>query len=210
MVIAADRQAGADHPALCARPSASRPMLRQLIEAERQDAIDLSNRISVETHTASFRTTRGYTVVAALLDEIAFWPTEDSANPDTEIISAIRPSMATIPSAMLLCASSPYSRKGALWEIYHRYFAQPGPVLVWQAGTRCMNPWSRPASSPPSMRRTRVGRSRIRCSFRNDIETFVSREAIESRHQLRALEYPSCSGVAMSALSILRAAPTTR
>ena len=29
---------------------------------------------------------------------------------------AIRPAMATVPGAMLLCASSPYARKGALWR----------------------------------------------------------------------------------------------
>ena len=75
------------------------PMLRQLIEAERQEGIDLSNRITIEVHTASFRTVRGYTVVAALLDEIAYWPNnEDSTSPDYEIVNAIRPAMATIPN----------------------------------------------------------------------------------------------------------------
>ena len=93
------------------------PMLTRMIEAERQEAVDLNNRISIEVHTASFKTTRGYTIVAALLDEIAFWPTDpDSADPDGEVVSAIKPAMATIPNAMLLCASSPYARRGALWE----------------------------------------------------------------------------------------------
>ena len=49
-------------------------------------------------------------VVAALLDEVAFFPTDDGANPDYDILDAIRPGMATIPNAMLLCASSPYAR----------------------------------------------------------------------------------------------------
>ena len=53
-------------------------------------------------HTCSFRTTRGYTVVAACCDELAFWRGEDSSNPDDEIINAIKPAMATIPNAMLL------------------------------------------------------------------------------------------------------------
>lgn len=50
---------------------------------------------------------RGYTVVAALCDELGFWAGEASAEPDVEIINAVRPAMATIPNAMLLCASSP-------------------------------------------------------------------------------------------------------
>ena len=62
-----------------------------------------------------FRAVRGYTVVAALCDEIAFWPVDtDAANPDTEILAALKPAMATIPTAMLICMSSPYAKKGSL------------------------------------------------------------------------------------------------
>ena len=88
------------------------PMLRQLVEAERLEGIDLSNRITIEVHTCSFRTVRGYTILAALCDEMAFWLGEDSSNPDAEVVAAIKPAMATIPNAILLCASSPYARKG--------------------------------------------------------------------------------------------------
>ena len=85
-------------------------MLKPLIENETAESVDLSNRVTIEVHTASFRTVRGYTVIAALLDELAFWRTDESANPDTEILAALRPAMATVPGAMLLCASSPYAR----------------------------------------------------------------------------------------------------
>ena len=44
------------------------PMLKQLIESETRESITLRNRIVIEVHTASFRSTRGYTCVAALLD----------------------------------------------------------------------------------------------------------------------------------------------
>ena len=75
------------------------------------------------------------------LDEIAIWESDEtSAEPDVEIIKAIRPGMATIPGAMLLCASSPHARRGALWEAHRKHFGQDGdPVLVWQAATRAMN-----------------------------------------------------------------------
>ena len=72
-----------------------------------RQAIRLRNRIAIEVHAASFKSTRGYTVVAGLIDELAFWESdENSAEPDVEIINAIRPGMATIPGAMLLCAST--------------------------------------------------------------------------------------------------------
>jgi hypothetical protein len=49
--------------------------------------------------------------------------------------------MATIPDAMLLCASSPYARRGVLWEAFRRHFGRTGsPLLVWNADTRTMNP----------------------------------------------------------------------
>jgi hypothetical protein len=92
----------------------------------------VANRIVIEVHTASFRSTRGYTIVAALLDEIAFWESDEtSANPDVEVVNAIKPGMATVPGAMLLCASSPHARQGVLWNAYRKHFGKDGdPILV--------------------------------------------------------------------------------
>jgi hypothetical protein len=95
----------------------------------------------IEIHSASFRATRGYTVIAALCDELAYWRSEDSTNPDVEILNAIRPAMATMPGSLLLCISSPYARRGALWQAYREHHGVDGdPVLTWQADTRSMNP----------------------------------------------------------------------
>jgi hypothetical protein len=156
------------------------PMLAQLIEAKTRESLTLSNRIVVEVHTASFRSTRGYTVVAALLDELAYWETDElSAEPDSEVLNAIRPSMATIPGAMLLCASSPHARKGALWQAYQRHFAKDGDILVWQADTRSMN-----ATVPQAFIDQHVQEDPARAAaeyeavFRTDLEAFVSREAV--------------------------------
>ncbi|MBV8522469.1 MAG: hypothetical protein JOY71_10170, partial [Acetobacteraceae bacterium] len=98
--------------------------LRDLIERETTEELELKNRISLEIATASFRTTRGYTVIAALLDEVAFWRSEESANPDSEIVDAIRPAMATIPGAFLLGASSPYAKRGLLYQQFKRHFGK--------------------------------------------------------------------------------------
>ena len=122
------------------------PMLRQLIERETAESIDLRNGITIEIHTCRFRAVRGYTVVAALLDEVAFWRSDDSANPDTEILTALRPAMVTVPGAMLLAASSPYARRGVLYEAWRDHYGQDdGQMLVWQADTRTMNPTVYPA-----------------------------------------------------------------
>ena len=158
------------------------PMLKQLIENERVESIDLTNRITIEVHTCSFRTVRGYTIVAALLDEIAFWRSdEDSSNPDLEVVAAIGPAMATVPGAILLCASSPYSRKGVLWEAYQRHFGKPGSTLVWNAPTRTMNPCVTQAYIDAKYEEDPVGSTaEYGAEFRSDIEAYVSREAVEA------------------------------
>jgi phage terminase large subunit-like protein len=116
------------------------PMLRKLVEREVAEAFDLNNSTSIEIMTASYRSLRGYCVIAALLDELAFWPTDDSANPDTEIIAAIRPAMATIPNAMLLAASSPYAQRGALFDAFKRHY---GDLPQWanQNARRLIRSW---------------------------------------------------------------------
>lgn len=86
----------------------------------------------IEIHTASFKTVRGYTIVAALCDELAFWESDEtSAEPDVEVLNAIRPGMATIPGSMLLCASSPHARRGALWEAHRKHFGQGSRRGPW-------------------------------------------------------------------------------
>lgn len=157
------------------------PMLKRMIVRETQDGFELSTGILIEIHTASFRTVRGYTVVAALLDELAFWRNEDSANPDTEIIAALRPAMATIEGALLLCASSPYAKRGALWNAYKRHFGKAGPILVWQAATKRMNPSipdrviEEAYEDDPASAAAEFG-----AEFRADIQALVSREIVEA------------------------------
>lgn len=158
------------------------PMLARMIEREWAEGFDLSNHVTIEVATASFRSTRGFTLVACLLDELAFWPTDDTATPDVEVLNALRPGMATIPTAMLLCASSPYARRGALWDAYRRHYGKPGdPVLVWQAATRAMNRTVAQSvidaayEADPASAAAEYG-----SLFRSDVEAFVAREAIEA------------------------------
>jgi hypothetical protein len=158
------------------------PMLKQCIQAKGAEFVDLDNRCTVEIHTASFRTTRGYTVCAALLDEVAFWRNDEtSANPDHEIVAALRPSLATIPNAMMLIASSPYARRGVLWEAHKKHFAKDGnSVLVWQADTKTMNPSiSDEFIQSEYEKDSSSAAAEYGAQFRKDIEAFLSLEAIQ-------------------------------
>jgi hypothetical protein len=182
MVIAADRRQARVILRYVTGLLRSVPMLAQLIESETQERVDLRNRVTIEVHTASFRSTRGYALIAGLLDELAFWPGDDSAEPDYEVLSALRPGMATIPGAMLLCASSPYARKGALFDAHRKHFAKNGDsVLVWHAPTRAMNPTVPQRVIDEAMERDSASAAaEYGAEFRSDIESFVSRDAIEA------------------------------
>ena len=167
-------------------------MLAPVVEGRTREAIHLSNGISIEVHAASYRGVRGYTLVGVIADEIAFWRDETSANPDVEILAALRPGMATVPGALLLAISSPYSRRGELWRAYRQHYGRDGdPVLVWRAPSRIMNPTlpehvvARALEEDPS-----AAAAEYIGEFRTDIEGFVSREAVEACVEIDRRELP--------------------
>jgi len=158
------------------------PMLEQLVVNETADSIELSTGCRIEIHTASWRSIRGYTCVGAVLDEVSVWRSEDSANPDAEIVNALRPAMATVPGALLIAISSPYARRGVLWDQYQRHHGKDGdPVLTWQAATRAMN-----ATVPETVIAEAyaddeaAAAAEYGAQFRSDLEAFVSREVIDA------------------------------
>jgi hypothetical protein len=177
------------------------PALVGMIERETADTIDLNNLVTIEIQTASFRTIRGRTILASLCDELAFWSDENSANPDTEIIAALRPAMATIPKAMFLKASSPHAKRGALWGDFKRHFGRDdSSVLVWQCDTKTMNPSVPQAvidaayENDPADAGAEYGGL-----FRSDLEQFVAREAVEACVIDGRFELPPMAGVVYSA-----------
>ncbi|MCV3764041.1 hypothetical protein [Rhizobium sp. TRM95796] len=181
MVIAADRRQARTIIRYIKGMLSIIPVLKELVERETADEFELSNSVSIEVGTASFRSTRGYTYAAVLCDEIAFWRTDDAAEPDYAVLDAIRPGMATIPNSMLLCASSPYARKGALWDAFKRYFGKSDGPLVWKASTREMNPTIRESTIARAYERDpAVASAEYGAEFRRDIEAYVSIEALEA------------------------------
>jgi hypothetical protein len=60
------------------------PLLQRLAMRETDDGLELNNACEVVVATNSYRSVRGRTISAVILDEVAFWKDEDSANPDIE------------------------------------------------------------------------------------------------------------------------------
>jgi hypothetical protein len=78
---------------------------------KREDEVELRSRPCVlRVVTASVRATAGFTSVFVVCDEVAKWKDEASgANPANEVIASVTPTMATIESARIVLASSPWS-----------------------------------------------------------------------------------------------------
>lgn len=180
MVIAADRKQARSVMRYIVGLIECSPMLEQMVHKQNAESIELTNRCVIEITTASMRATRGYTCACVIADEIAFWLT-DGANPDREIINALRPSLATL-DGKLIALSSPYARRGVLWESYRRHYGKDSDrVLVAQAPTLTMNP-----TLPPEIVKAayeddpQAAAAEYGAQFRSDIESYISREAVEA------------------------------
>jgi hypothetical protein len=158
-------------------------ILRGLFRNRRADTIELASNINIEVRPASFRKLRGPTYIAVIADELAFWYTDSEyANPDDEILAAVRPGLLTTRGPLIM-ASSPYAKKGVLWDVYRKHYGADGApnVLVAKGTTREFN-----ATIPQSEIDRELGRDRARntaellAEFRSDLESFVSLEVVEA------------------------------
>lgn len=156
------------------------PMLKHMVVRQDSESLDLDNMVSIEITTASYRTIRGYTVVAALCDEISFWRSEDSANPADEILAALRPAMSTIPGALLIGLGTPYKRSGPLYDSYRRHYGLASSVLIVAADTRTMNPTVPQSVIDRAMESDPIAASaEYLAQFRSDVGTFLDADVIE-------------------------------
>jgi hypothetical protein len=106
----------------CEALFADSPMLRSLVVGRSDTCLELRHDLVLEVRWASFRALRGPSYLAVLADELAYWWPEDGgyANPDVEVLNAARPGLLTT-GGMLVLASSPYGRRGALFDVYRKH-----------------------------------------------------------------------------------------
>jgi len=175
------------------------PRLKSMVASQLKESIALDNHVTIEIHTCSFRATRGYTLIGVIADEVAFWSSDNSANPDTEVLSALRPGLATT-KGLLLGISSPYAKRGALFHAFRDHFGKPSDVLVWKATSREMNPTLSMATVAAAYARdTASARAEYGAEFRDDVVGFLSLEVIESCVVRGRLELPPLGDVGYAA-----------
>lgn len=200
MLLAADRQQ-ARTLLRYVRGLFEHPLLAALVTRETESSIELGGtRTIIEIATASHRATRGYTVAACIADEIAFW-FHDGASPDKAIIQAIRPALATLDGP-LIALSSPYAKRGILWDTYKRHYGDNASdrVLVAQAPSMTMNPTLPKRVVDDALHDDpEAARAEYLAEFRAGISTFLDVELLEDCTRPKPLELPPCSGTAYHA-----------
>lgn len=106
------------------------PVLADQIVNENSNVIEFANGIKVQPEPPVLKTGRGVAIPVVILDEVGFWyKTAESANPDFEVLRAVRASMAQFPNRKRFIISSPYTEEGILWD-----YAQAGTM-----GQNCKN-----------------------------------------------------------------------
>src|SRR5262249_44604703 len=154
-----------------------------LIKGRTVDSIELSNNISIEVRPASFRKLRGPTYVAIIADELGYWFSEDiHANPDVEVLAAARPGLLTTQGPLIM-ASSPYAKRGVLWDTYRQHYGPQGApgVLVAKGTTRDFNATIAQEEIDRELARDpERNRAELLAEFRSDVAAFVDREVVES------------------------------
>lgn len=193
MAIATDREQG-QVVFRYVRSILELPIFKGIVEKVLAEQIHLKNGVIIAVHSCNYRSLRGYKILAAVLDELAFFRFE-GFSPAEEILRSLRPALGEIPNSLLLCISTPYSRVGPLWEAYQGHFGKETPgLLVIKAATRSLNPTyseehiSKELASDPMAAKTEYF-----AEWRTDISSLFSPEVldpciIEGRFELPRME----------------------
>jgi hypothetical protein len=173
------------------------PALRGLVKGRTSDTLALTNGVTIEVRPASFRGVRGVTCLAVIADECAFWQVEGtSENPDTAILAAVRPSLATT-AGMLVLISSPHAKRGELFELWRRHYGPQGDplTLICQGESRRFNPTlpqsvvDRALEADPE-----AAAAEYLAQWRTDVAAYVDRRVVEAAIVPNRFELPRLDG----------------
>ena len=161
------------------------PVLGREIVSLTKNEIRLRNGVTIAVHANSFRSVRGWTLLACIFDEVSFWRDESSAEPDVETYTACLPALLTT-NGMLIGISTGYRRTGLLYSKHRDHFGVDTPdVLVVQGTSRTFNPTLSEAGIA-AMRAAdpTAHASEWDAEFRSDLSAFLDDELVE-----RAVDY---------------------
>ena len=110
-------------------------MLRKQIASTTATEIRLKNGILITTSANSFRSSRGYFLICAVFDEVAFWSDDATgAIPDVAVYTAVLPNLMPT-NGMLIGISSAYRKSGLLYTKYRDFFGKDSDDTLVVKGT---------------------------------------------------------------------------
>jgi hypothetical protein len=175
-------------------------LLKGMVTRETATGFELHNGVDITIATNNFRAVRGKPLLLGILDEAAFYHSDDSASPDKATYDAIKPGMASIPGSMLIGISSPHQKSGLLWSKYKKHYGKPGNVLVIKAPTTVLNPTIDHSIIAAALEDDpAAARAEWLAEFRDDIASFVTQEAVDACVSPNVLERPRVQGARYSA-----------
>ena len=162
-------------------------MLEKMILRETEFSVELINGIVVEVRSANPAWVRGSTIVLACIDETAFLPTEDSAQPDTELLNADPPGDGDDSEflADLLQHAACSTRRIVQSRARAHFGSDESSVAFFNASTLVANPSLDPKiidqafADDPVVAASEFGTDGF-VSFRSDVESFLSNEILQA------------------------------
>lgn len=115
-------------------------MLHQHVKSTTADSLTLDNGLVISAYPCRPAAVRGIRNIIVILNELGFYRGSDGNPTDTEMLRAIRPTLAST-GGKLIVLSSPYAQTGALWDLHRQHYGRDdSPTLIWQASAPLMNP----------------------------------------------------------------------
>ena len=156
-------------------------MLRKEIASTTRSEIRLKNGIVIAIHANSHRSIRGRSSCACIFDEVSYWRDDTTATPDTEVYTAVLPSLITT-NGMLVGIGSSYRRAGLMHSKHKRYFGTDSDdTLVVQGGTLQFNQTLDPAAIAAQQQADpTAAASEWDAQFREDLAGFLDDPLIDA------------------------------
>ncbi len=166
-------------------------LLKNEVVSETREGFELRNGNMIEILAGDYRTVRGFTLIAAIVDEAAFFGVEDDTRvkSDQELLNAILPSLASTQGRCTVL-TTPYSRAGWCWNTYQKHYGNDrGSTLVVNGPSRLLNETLPQRIIDRAMQEDLArAKAEYHAEFRDSLSAFVPREVVEALVQRGRLE----------------------
>ena len=165
------------------RAALSSPLFEAEIIQEDKDGFLLSNNIRIQILVGDFRTTRGFTQILVIADEVCFlgMTEESKIKNDAELIQSVRPALLTT-GGKLLAISTKYAKRGWAYKTWKKNFGNDtGKVLVVDAPSILMNPTLNQSEIDEIVAEDPIAnRAEFLNLWREGISAYITREIVEA------------------------------